>query len=86
MEWSVLKKKRKKFNIFLHYSQFAKIDRTSFFFFFHFPFQIPLTIPYAKCLHPLSGDIPKVSILSIPLERNSAKVECHEQKLLMPAG
>lgn len=55
-------------------------------YFFHFPFQIPLTIPYAKCLHPLSGDIPKVSILSIPLERNSAKVECHEQKLLMPAG
>ena len=65
MEGSVLEKKLIFSCITLY---FAKMDRT-YSFFFYFPFQIPFTTPYAKCLYPLFCDIHRVSILSTPLVR-----------------
>lgn len=64
MEGNVLEKK--KFSCIT--LDFAKMDRT-YFFFFYFPFQIPFTTPDAKCLHSLFCDIHRVSILSTPLVR-----------------
>ena len=40
------------------------------YFHFAFSFPDPFTIPYSKFFHPLSGDIPRVSILSTPMVRD----------------